>query len=97
MAKKNITLTVSDEMYNQMRVIAAINRTSISAMVQEYFESVIGDERRLAEARAGFRELMDASPLEFAPGTNLKELARSRDTDLLSRHQHSDRSGEDAA
>lgn len=97
MAKKNLTLTLDDELYDKIRVLAASNRTSVSAMVRDYFIDEIEQEMRLAETKAGFRELMDQSTLEFEPETDLKELARSRDPDLLPRHEHSDRSGKDAA
>ncbi|MFC4725804.1 DUF6364 family protein [Glycocaulis abyssi] len=54
---KNLTLAIEDELLDRARIIAAIRRTSVNAMVREYLEREVrreGDDARRADAWAAF-------------------------------------------
>lgn len=54
---KNLTLTVDDTVLDKMKVIAAARRTSVNAMVREYFRSVVQKEECKDEAREALLRL----------------------------------------
>ena len=90
---KNLTLSIDDELLAKARVLAAMRRTSVNEMVREFLAGLVDDEERVAEAKRGMMELIGRSSLEIEPGTDVKELSRSRDPDLLPGHQHPDQRG----
>ncbi|MGJ3231708.1 MAG: DUF6364 family protein [Oceanicaulis sp.] len=57
---KNLTLAIDEDLLDRARVLAAMRRTTVNAMVREYLEREVGregDEARRAEAWARlFRE-----------------------------------------
>ena len=62
-------------------------------MVRGFLRSMVDDEERVAEAKRGMMALIARSELAIEPGTDVKELSRSRDPDLLSGHEHPDQRG----
>ena len=90
---RNLTLSIDDDLLAKARVLAAMRRTSVNEMVRGFLRSLVDDEERVAEARRGMMELIGQSELRIEPGTDVKELSRSRDPDLLSRHEHPDQRG----
>lgn len=87
---KNVTLAIDEGLLGQARSLAAKRKTTLNAMVRSLLESEVEQENRIAAARAGMLELMERSTLEFEPGTDLKELSRSRGQTQLHRHEHPD-------
>ena len=41
---KNLTLAIDDELLDRARVLAAMRRTSVNAMIREYLEQVVQAE-----------------------------------------------------
>lgn len=85
---RNLTLSIDDELLAKARVLAAMRRTSVNEMVREHLRSLVEDEERVAEAKRGMMDLIGRSQLRIEPGSDVKELSRSRDPDLLSGHEH---------
>jgi hypothetical protein len=56
---KNITVTVSDEIYRAARVRAAELSTSVSAMVAEFLSSLAGRDAEFARLEAQQRRIQD--------------------------------------
>jgi len=56
---KNITLTVSDEIYRRARSKAAEHNTSVSRLVAEYLRSLSKDEELRAERNKLLDELFE--------------------------------------
>ncbi len=80
---KNITVTVSDELYHEARVRAARSRTTITALVREYLQQVVDavDPAFVARERAQralIARIRDEHP-GFTAGTRLSSVSRSRD------------------
>ncbi|WBQ12465.1 DUF6364 family protein [Hyphomonadaceae bacterium BL14] len=42
---KNLTLAIDDDLLDRARVVAAVRRTTVNAMVREYLERVVQEER----------------------------------------------------
>lgn len=53
---KNITLRIDEEMLDDAREIAASRATSVNALVRDYLQGLVSDQRRREEAR---REILD--------------------------------------
>ncbi|WP_156913659.1 hypothetical protein [Mesorhizobium sp. WSM3224] len=87
---KNVTLAMDEALLEKARGLAGRRKTTLNALIRSLLEHEVEQEDRIAWAREGIRRLMEESPLEFEPGTNFKELSRSRGDDQLSGHQHSD-------
>ena len=87
---KNVTLAIDEALLEKARGLAGRRQTTLNALIRSLLAHEVEQEDRIAWARAGMKQLMEESPLEFEPGTNLKELSRSRGDDRLSGHQHSD-------
>jgi predicted transcriptional regulator len=88
---KNVTLAIDDDLLMRGRALAEARGTTLNALIRDHLQAMVADERRIAEAKAGMRRLIETSTLEFEPGADLKQLSRSRDPDMLSRHRHPDR------
>lgn len=62
---KNITVKVDDETYRRARVLAAGRETSVSAMVREFLQSLIGESQgeneqaRIAARRRRLQKLWE--------------------------------------
>lgn len=87
---KNITLAIDEDLLGKARSLAERRKTTLNAMVRGLLAHEVEQEDRIAWAREGIRELIAGSTLEFEPGTDLKELSRSRADDKLSGYEHSD-------
>ena len=55
---KNLTLAIDDDLLDRARVVAAVRRTTVNAMVREYLERVVREER---EGDAVTQELLKLS------------------------------------
>ena len=55
---KNLTLAIDDDLLDRARVVAAVRRTTVNAMVREYLERVVHEER---EGDAVTQELLKLS------------------------------------
>ncbi|MEQ8403851.1 MAG: DUF6364 family protein [Oceanicaulis sp.] len=55
---KNLTLAIDEDLLDRARVVAAMKRTSVNAMIREYLERVVQAER---EADAVTQELLKLS------------------------------------
>lgn len=55
---KNITLAIDEDLLDRARVLAAMKRTSVNAMIRDYLERVVHAER---EAGAVTQELLKLS------------------------------------
>ncbi|KQT52618.1 MULTISPECIES: hypothetical protein [unclassified Aureimonas] len=86
---KNVTLAIDDALLDQARGLAERRGTSLNAMIRSLLLHEVDREAQIALARAGMRELMENSTLEFEPGTNIKELSRRYvSDDELHGHEH---------
>jgi plasmid stability protein len=86
---KNITVSVSDELYKRARVKAAENDTTVSAVVRESLEKYVGDDERTANL---MRAIEDARQWQEDTGRyfDMREnLTRDElhDRDALRRHE----------
>lgn len=72
---KNLTLTVDDELLDQARVLAAMERTSVNAMVRDFLQKRIRDAREHDEAREELLRLARESDADFGPGPFVREEA----------------------
>lgn len=55
---KNLTLAIDEDLLDRARVLAAMKRTSVNAMIREYLERLVQDER---ETDAVTQELLKLS------------------------------------
>lgn len=46
---KNLTLAIDEELLDKARVLAAMRRTTVNAMVREYLERIVQEEREADE------------------------------------------------
>ncbi|MGX6649048.1 DUF6364 family protein [Maricaulaceae bacterium MS644] len=46
---KNLTLAIDEDLLDRARVLAAMKRTTVNAMVREFLERVVQDERETDE------------------------------------------------
>ena len=86
---KNITLSIDEQVLDEVRLVAARNKTTVNAMVREYLTRVASEESRIAEARKGLRKLIDSSTGRLGPDYvwNREDAYAGR---VLPRHQHPD-------
>jgi predicted transcriptional regulator len=89
---KNVTLSIDEHVLDEVRQIAARQRTTVNAMVREYLTRLASEESRIAEARQGLRELMKQSTARLGPDYvwNREDAYEGR---LLPRHEHPDLRG----
>jgi hypothetical protein len=85
---KNITLAIDEKILKQVRTYAARQGTTLNALVREHLARLVGEQRKIEEARRGLLELIDKSTGRLGPGYkwSREELYADR---LLPRHQHS--------
>lgn len=89
----NITLAMDDDLVNDARAYARRRGTTLNALVREQLARAVEEERQIEKARDGLRDLLARSILEVGAEQNVKELARDRDPELVSRHEYSDQRG----
>lgn len=61
---KNITLAIDEDLLNRARVLAAMKRTTVNAMVREFLDREVrkeGDDAKRADAWAGFFRRVDSA------------------------------------
>jgi plasmid stability protein len=75
---KNITVTVPDDVYRNVRIRAAERGTSVSALVAEYLRSLSGHEAEFSRLEAQQQQI-------------LNQISRFRARDRLDRDQLHDR------
>lgn len=61
MATKNITLAIDEDLLDKVRVLAAIQRTSVNEMVRQHLTRIVDQESANDEARARLLRLMETS------------------------------------
>lgn len=59
---KNLTLSLSDDLYHESRKFAAAKGTSLSRLVAEYLEQMVGQEERELQARKHLIDLFENGP-----------------------------------
>lgn len=72
---KNLTLAIDEELLDRARVLAAMKRTTVNAMVREYLEREVrreGDDARRADEWAQLFRQTDAFCAEAGAGEPLK-------------------------
>jgi hypothetical protein len=89
---KNITLAVDEKVLAAARAYAAGRGTTLNALVREHLANLVDEDRRIAEAKRGLKELMDNSTGRLGPNYkwNRDEIYEER---LFPRHQHPDLRG----
>jgi hypothetical protein len=58
---KNITLAIDEKVLKQARAYAARSGTTLSALVRDHLARLVGEQRKIEEARHGMLELIDMS------------------------------------
>jgi plasmid stability protein len=58
---KNITLAIDEDLLDRARVIAAMKRTSVNAMIREFLEHTVEAEKGKDAAREELLRLIDES------------------------------------
>ena len=64
---KNLTLAIDDDLLRKARALAAQRGSTLSAMIRSMLAHEIAQPERIAEAKAGMRELMATAPLHLGP------------------------------
>jgi len=59
---KNLTLSLSEELYHESRKLAAAKGTSLSRLVAEYLEQLVGQADREEQARDRLMILFEQGP-----------------------------------
>jgi hypothetical protein len=75
---KNITLSVDDAVLEKVRQIAAIQKTTVNALVRDYLTSVASREARWAEAVRQMQELAAQSNMVVGPRDWLRDDVHER-------------------
>jgi hypothetical protein len=83
----NITLAIDEKILKSARLFAKRNGTTLNALVRKQLTTIIDQEKRMEEARAGLLALMESSTgrLEKNYKFNREELYESP---TLSGHKH---------
>jgi len=73
MGTKNITLAIDEDLLDKARVLAAMRRTTVNAMVREFLAAEINAEKLHDEATAALLKLARESEANFGPGPFARE------------------------
>ncbi|MDY8110710.1 DUF6364 family protein [Fulvimarina sp. 2208YS6-2-32] len=65
---KNITLAIDEELLDKARVLAAMRRTSVNAMVRDFLEKEIGRETKQASRAEIWGRLFDSADRSCGDG-----------------------------
>ena len=93
---KNITVSVSDELYHDARFKAAVMDTTVSALVRRYLTGIVSGKSDIELRREMQKELFEALDRRRAQGgasfSASQRLSRDEihDRAALRRHEHSD-------
>ncbi|MBK8456280.1 MAG: hypothetical protein IPL47_03510 [Phyllobacteriaceae bacterium] len=94
---KNVTLAIDEELLGRARALAENRKTSLNAMIRSLLAEEVEQEDRVACAKAGMKDLMDAAERRDAGGApyvwNRKDAYAEREDRLLSRHERPDLRG----
>lgn len=90
---KNVTLAMDEALLEKARALAEKRKTSLNALIRSLLQHEVEQDDRIAWAREGMRRLMEESPLEFEPGTDVKELSRRDTRGELHGYEHPDLGG----
>ena len=58
---KNLTLTVDDDLLDKMRVIAAVQRTSVNEMVRNFFHKTVEGELRATGRAEAWNKVFESA------------------------------------
>jgi hypothetical protein len=64
---KNVTLAVDEKVLKAARTYATKRGTTLNALVREHLANLAAEDRRIAEAKKGLKELMDNSTGRLGP------------------------------
>jgi hypothetical protein len=83
---KNITLAIEEGLLGQARGLAARRGTTLNALVRQMLTEAVDQERRIKDAKAGLKSLMENSTGRLGPDYrwNREELYAGR---VLPRHK----------
>jgi hypothetical protein len=65
MGVKNVTLTIDEDLLIEARVLAARRRTSVSALVREQLQRLVGGDRGRRRSWLGVKHLFDTPRLRI--------------------------------
>jgi hypothetical protein len=88
----NITLSVDDNVLQEVRQIAARKKTSVNALVRDHLTRLADQEGRQATARKRLLELADSSTGRMGPDWKWNR-EETYDRPVLSRHERPDLRG----
>ena len=74
---KNLTLAIDEALLDRARVVAALKRTSVNAMIRDFLERLVEAEKGKDEAREALLKLIDESEANFADRPFTREEAGS--------------------
>lgn len=63
MGQKNVTLSVDEELLSDVRILAARQGLSVSALLRKQLRAVVGAERTRKRALAGIEDLLTSPQL----------------------------------
>ncbi|NBC21825.1 MAG: hypothetical protein GVY06_12400 [Alphaproteobacteria bacterium] len=75
MGTRNITLAIDEDLLDKARVLAAMRRTTVNAMVREFLRHETEAERRHDETTAALLKLARESEANFGPGPFVRDEA----------------------
>ena len=75
MGMKNITLAIDEHLLDKARVLAAMRRTTVNAMVREFLAAEVEAEKLHDEATAALLKLARESEANFGPGPFVRDEA----------------------
>jgi len=67
--KKNLTLSIDEDLLQKARVLAAMNKTSVNDMIREHLEACVERAKTADQARSKLLALMDASEARLPPNS----------------------------
>lgn len=62
---KNLTLAIDEDLLDRARVLAAMKRTSVNALIRDYLEGLVEEEKGKDQARQQLLRLIDESEADF--------------------------------
>jgi hypothetical protein len=74
---KNITVSVDDELFHRARVVAAQQRTTLSALVRRFLEGLTGAEPAFERLRREQNELIAMIRAEYPGRAAAERLSRT--------------------
>lgn len=62
---KNLTLAIDEDLLDRARVLAAMKRTTVNAMIRDFLEGLVEEEKSKDQARLQLLRLIDESDADF--------------------------------